>query len=565
MSDQWRRVNELFHAALERPGAGRASFVAQQAGENTALRDEVLSLIEAHDRAGQAFLESPAHARDDDADLVGPELQLGAGAALSPGHQVGSYRIERELGRGGMGIVYLAEDLRLGRMVALKALAPHYTHDAPRRERLRKEARAAARLSHPAVATVFALEEIGDELFIACEYVPGRTLREELDAGVMAVERMLQIGAQIARALAAAHAQGVVHRDLKPENVVCGKQGGVKILDFGVARSPEVPGHSPARLTEAGTMVGTPAYMSPEQIDARDVDFRSDIFSFGVLLYELATGVHPFEGTTAASTIGRILAIDPCAPSQLRPLPPEFDRIARKCLQKRPEDRYQSTPDLALDLEELGAGVPAAPGAGQVGGDSEIHGAAGLQAAGAAAGFRSDLGGTAGFRSDLSGTAGLQTGGNTAPGPRWWRVHQLAAVFVYAVMTAFAWLGNQSARRDWTILLFFACVAAAALNGTLRVHLLFTERHNAPAFRGELRRATPWLRGSDTVLGLVLMALAMAVAPDYTSLAILLAAVGAGSIIVSVAVEPATTDAAFPRRSSGVRRKTPSRSRGRKS
>jgi hypothetical protein len=453
-----------------------------------------------------------------------------------------------------MGIVYLAEDLRLGRMVALKALAPHYTHDPPRRERLRKEARAAARLSHPAVATVFALEEIGDELFIACEYVPGRTLRAELDAGVMAVERMLQIGTQIARALAAAHAQGVVHRDLKPENVVCGEQGGVKILDFGVARSPEVPGHSPARLTEAGTMVGTPAYMSPEQIDARDVDFRSDIFSFGVLLYELATGVHPFEGTTAASTIGRILTIDPCAPSQLRPLPPEFDRIARKCLQKRAEDRYQSTPDLALDLEELRSGAEV------------VSGTAGLQ---------TDLSETAGLRSDLSGTAGLQrgpqrgnragdpeTGGNS---PRWWRVHQLAAVFVYAVMTAFAWLGNQSARRDWTILLFFACVAAAALNGTLRVHLLFTERHNVPAFRGELRRATPWLRGSDTVLGLVLMALAIAVAPVYTSLAILLAAVGAGSIIVSVAVEPATTDAAFPRRSSGVRRKTPSRSRDRKS
>jgi len=541
MSDQWRRVNELFHAALERPGAERASFVAQQAGENTALRDEVLSLIEADDRAGHAFLESPAHARDDDADLadpdlVGPELQLGAEAraALSPGEQVGSYRIERELGRGGMGIVYLAEDLRLGRMVALKALAPHYTHDQPRRERLRKEARAAARLSHPGIATVFALEEIGDELFIACEYVPGRTLRAELDAGAMPVGRTLQIGAQIARALAAAHAQGVVHRDLKPENVVCGEQGGVKILDFGVARSPEVPGHSPARLTEAGTMVGTPAYMSPEQIDARDVDLRSDIFSFGVLLYELATGVHPFEGTTAASTIGRILTIDPCAPSQLRPLPPEFDRIVRKCLQKRPEDRYQSTPDLALDLEQLRSGAVV------------VSGTAGLQRGPP--------------RGNRAGDP--ETGGNS---PRWWRVHQLAAVFVYAAMTAFAWLANQSVRRDWTVLLFFACVAAAALNGTLRVHLLFTERHNVPAFRGELRRATPWLRGSDTVLGLVLMALAIAVAPAHTSLAILLAAVGAGVIIVSVAVEPATTDAAFPRRSSGVRRKTPSRGRGRKS
>jgi predicted Ser/Thr protein kinase len=527
MSDEWRRVNELFHAALDRPSAERASFVAERAGANTVLRDEVLSLIEAHERAGADFLESPVHVRDD----------RGSGnvETFSAGDQIGSYRIERELGRGGMGIVYLAEDVRLGRRVALKALAPSCTHDERRRERLRMEARAAAKLSHPGIATVFALEEIDGELFIAGEYVPGCTLRAELDAGAMPVERMLQVGAQVARALAVAHAQGVVHRDLKPENVVCGEQGTVKILDFGVARALALPDQSATRLTEAGTIVGTPGYMSPEQIEAREVDFRSDIFSFGVLLYELATGVHPFEGTSAASTIARILTVDPCPPGQLCPLPAEFDRIVRKCLQKRPDDRYQSASDVALDLEQVGDGVFAT--------------GLGVPSAAAAPGAPLKTGGP---------TDGLKTGPAGPAGARWWRVHQLSVVFVYALMTAVAWLANQWVRRDWSILPFVACVAAAALNGTLRVHLLFTERHNVPAFRGELRRATPWLRGSDTVLGLVLIALAIAVAPVRTSIAVLLAAVGAGSIIVSVAVEPATTDAAFPRRPSGVRGRTPS-------
>jgi predicted Ser/Thr protein kinase len=515
MSDQWRRANDLFHAALERPAGDRAPFVAAQAGEDEALRDEVLSLIEAHERAGD-FLESGAVASD----------RRSSGQVLSDGAEVGSYRIERELGRGGMGIVYVAEDTRLGRRVALKALAPSYTHDPQRRERLRKEAQAAARLSHPNIATVFALEEIGGELFIASEYVPGQTLRAELEAGTMAVARMLDISVQVARALAAAHACGIVHRDLKPENVVCGEQGSVKILDFGIARSPAIAGQPRARLTEAGMIVGTPGYMSPEQIEAQDIDFRSDIFSLGVVLYELATGVHPFEGRTAASTIGRILALDPCPPSQLRPLPAEFDRIIRKCLQKRPADRYQSTSDLALDLDQLGGGARPTPAAQE---------AAAIAPAG-----------------------GLATGERVArlPGARWWRVHQVSIVVVYALMTGLAGVSSQWIHRDWSMALFFGCVAAAALNGTLRVHLLFTERHNRPAFRGELRRATAWMRGSDLLFGIGLLALAIPAARLHMPTAILLAAVGAGSVIASIAVEPATTDAAFPRRQSGIRRKT---------
>ncbi len=525
MSDEWQRVNELFHAAMERPDGERASFVAARAGDDEALRDEVLSLIEASGRAG-AFLESSAFAhgtgelRRDRPATVSDDRS--SDDVLPGGAIVGSYRIERELGRGGMGIVYLAEDTRLGRRVALKALPATYTHDPQRRERLRNEAQAAARLSHPNIATVFALEEIGGELFIASEYVQGRTLREELEAGTITVERMLDISAHVARALAAAHAQRIIHRDLKPENIVCGEQGAVKILDFGIARSPA--GGSGARLTEAGIMIGTPGYMSPEQIEAQDVDFRSDLFSLGVLLYELATGVHPFEGRTAASTIGRILALDPCPPSQLRPLPAEFDRIVRKCLQKRPADRYQSTSDLALDLEQLGSPASALRASAGKGGSATATG------------------------DDVA----------LAPGALWWRVHQASVVGLYALMTGVAGLASHRIHREWSMALFFGCVAAAALNGTLRVHLLFTERHNRLAFRGELRRATAWLRGSDILFGIGLLALAIPVARLDMPTAILLAAVSAGSVIASIAVEPATTDAAFPRRQSGVRRKAPS-------
>ncbi len=519
MSDQWRRVNELFDAALSQPPDQRVAFVAARAGHDSAVRDEVLSLLDAHDRAGR-FLESPARGPGD-APSASPE---------TPDRPIGSYLIERELGRGGMGIVYLAEDQRLGRKVALKALAPEWTRDPKRRERLRAEARAAARLSHPNIGTVYALEEIDGELFISSEYLPGRTLRQELEAGVMPLDRVFDIGAQVARGLAAAHAAGIVHRDLKPENVAVGEQGGVKILDFGIARAaaPDAAQGS-SRLTEPGAIIGTPGYMSPEQIDAEEVDFRSDLFSFGVVLYELATGVHPFEGRTPASTIGRILAFDPRPPSQWRALPAEFDRIVRRCLQKRRDDRYQSTSDLALDLEQLGAGAPAR-----------------AAVAGAAEGPAMDADSRAGVLAHERQSAGTTRDRQPSPGERWWRVHQVSLVGVYATVCVIAGIANEWVARDWSNALFFGCVAAAALNGTLRVHLLFTERHNPAAFKGELRRARPWLRGSDLIIGLVLLGLAVPVAAIHISVAIALAAVGSGAIVASIAVEPATTDAAFP-------------------
>jgi len=503
MNARWQRVNEVFDAAIALPADERAGYVSDRAGDDLALRDEVMSLVDAHERAG-SFLEQPA-GQPSGADASG------ASPFLKPGDEIGAYRIEAELGRGGMGVVYLAEDRKLGRRVALKALAPHFGADVQRRERLRTEARAAARLSHPGIATVFALEELDGHLLIVGEYVAGRTLRAELEAGPVPLDRVLDVAAQLAHALSAAHAAGIVHRDLKPENVMCSDTGVVKILDFGVARSLADTGLAAHRLTDAGVLVGTPAYMSPEQLEGHDADARSDLFAFGVLIYELATGVHPFDGASPASTIARILGVEPTPASQIRrQVPAELDRVIARCLQKRPEGRYQSTSDLALDLE------PRRPGG----------------------------------RITPSRALATEPGGNAAapsasPDVRWWRLHQVCLVGVYALMTATAWWACRRIESDWTIAGFLVAVFAASLNGTLRVHMLFTERHNRPAFRSELRRSTPWLRGSDTVFGLVLLVLAGFLARPATPWSVVLGAVGAGVIIVSIAVEPATAQAAF--------------------
>src|SRR5262249_22548184 len=229
---------------------------------------------------------------------------------LPPGAVVGTYTIVREIGRGGMGRVYLATDARLGRTVALKALAPHLLRDPAQRERLRREARAAAMLSHPGICTVYALEEVDGDLFIATEFVDGRTLSEEIQSRhPRSSADVVRTAQELARALAAAHASGVVHRDLKPDNVMRTRDGRLKILDFGLARieSPRMPA---GLVTQPGVVVGTPAYMAPEQINGTAVDARADVFAYGVLMYEYACGVHPFEGGSPLAVVARVLESD---------------------------------------------------------------------------------------------------------------------------------------------------------------------------------------------------------------------------------------------------------------
>ncbi len=267
--EQQRRVRDLFEAALDRESAaGAERSVSLEAADDPFVRDEVLSLLAHHSRAG-AFLSQPV------VDLE-PGL-LADDDALAPGTVIGTYTIVREIGRGGMGRVYLASDARLGRTVALKALAPHLLRDAAQRERLRREARAAASLTHPGICTVYALEEIDGDLFIASEFVDGHTLRHEIASGRRpASADVVRTARELAAALAAAHAMGVVHRDLKPDNVMRTRDGRLKILDFGLARIEAPHAATAAVVTQPGIVAGTPAYMAPEQINGEVVGSRAD-------------------------------------------------------------------------------------------------------------------------------------------------------------------------------------------------------------------------------------------------------------------------------------------------
>ena len=318
LTTDWRRVGALFDEALELDAAGRERLLARAAETEPAIANEVRSLLRAHDTSG-AFLDRPAWA-------VAPELLDESADAPLVGTHVGAYDIQEEVGRGGMGVVYAARDERLGRIVALKILPRAYSRDARARERLAREARAAAALSHPSIATVYALEEIDGELYLASELVRGVTLRSTIASGRLSATRALEILLQLAEALDAAHRAGIVHRDLKPENVLLNADGRVKVVDFGIARSLAPP---PAGrpLTVAGTAIGTPGYMAPEQLRGDTVDARADVFAFGVIAYELATGEHPFGGNDPASLVERLVAERPPLSQTLQP--PALDAIVR--------------------------------------------------------------------------------------------------------------------------------------------------------------------------------------------------------------------------------------------
>src|SRR6185436_14092210 len=272
---------------------------------------------------------------------------------LRPGEHLGVYRILSRLGSGGMGEVYLADDSRLGRRVALKVLLPELALDPSVMKRFEREACAASALNHPSILTIHELGRDGDTAYIVGEYVDGVTLRTRLDDGPLPLREVVTIGTQIASALAVAHAAGIVHRDLKPENVMLRRDGLVKVLDFGLAkqlspRAVEADTATIERTTEAGTVLGTIDYMSPEQVRCRPVDARSDIFSLGTMLYELTAGQVPFTGETSSHVMVAILE------QEAPPLDdPGLQPIVAKALQKDPADRYQTADELLADLRAL--------------------------------------------------------------------------------------------------------------------------------------------------------------------------------------------------------------------
>ncbi len=370
--ERWRRVGELFHRALEHGPEERSRFLDEACGGDAALRAEVDSLLAHHDDGAPPAVPTPPDVVPTPPEVVPtpPEVvptppvdaaggDEAGGAGLTAGRRLGPYHIIRKLGEGGMGVVHLAEDTRLGRRVAIKALPPRFTRDERRRRRLRREARAAASLTHPGIATVYALEEFDGALCIVSEYVPGETLRQELAAGPLPPADLLHTATAIARALAAAHEGNILHRDLKPENVIRVQgtgidDAGIKIVDFGLARfgDPEAGAASATQLTAPGAMMGTPGYMAPEQIRGEPVDFRADVFAFGVLLFELATGSHPFTSATPVSTVARVLEATPPDLRRLAPAcPAALAAVISRCLQKDPAQRYAATRELVEDLE----------------------------------------------------------------------------------------------------------------------------------------------------------------------------------------------------------------------
>ncbi len=352
--EQWEQIGQVYHTALELAPEERADFLARVCAGDEALRREVESLISANEHAG-AFIA--ASALKDAAELV--TVETSEPHSTAPGRrQISHYKIKSLLGAGGMGEVYLAQDTKLSRQVAIKLLPPDAAQDPTAKRRLLREARAAAALNHPNIVTIYSIEEADNSVFIVMEYVEGQTLTMRIKSGTLEFIPLLDIGAQVADALAAAHSVGLVHRDIKPSNILITQEGQVKLLDFGIAKGTK-PFHTEggganSRLTAEGDIVGTVAYMSPEQGRGETLDARADIFSLGAVLYESATGKLPFSGPNALAILRQIDAAEPQAPSAIKPEAPRgFDLIIERALAKDKEQRYQSASDLAAALRRL--------------------------------------------------------------------------------------------------------------------------------------------------------------------------------------------------------------------
>jgi serine/threonine protein kinase len=457
-------ASEIVIAALDLAGVARAELVDERCRGDEALKAEVQSLLAAHERSG-GFLEQPL--------------------------SIGPYKIIRLLGEGGMGRVYLAEDTRLGRKVALKAIAKRIAHDEKSRERLRREAQIAAALAHPNIAIVYALEEIDGDLFIVSEYIQGETLRDAIDRGPMPLEDVLSIGRQLATALAAAHDAGVIHRDLKPENVMRTPDGAVKILDFGLAKATgtneAVATADAVHLTAAGAVFGTPAYMSPEQLRGEPGGRASDIFALGIVLAEIS-GAHPFGGR-GASTLAKILTAEPDlggVPAALRP-------VVAGCVAKISEERYRSAHEVRAALDTVARG-------------------------------------------------GIVRLRDRATAFWWWQFHQACACVFSAALIVCVWLALGRLPYEFALRILISALIGGTTATTLRLYLLFAAR-TRPEDSPPLRVAIA-ARTADVSLAWGTFASGYFQTTAHPIEAGLLMAAAVVLVVLSLVIEPAAARAA---------------------
>ncbi len=356
--ERWERIESIFQKALDADENRRERVLVDSCADDQALRREVESLLAQHKNAGE-FMERPAFAAPASTSLPPrPRSEDSHSAGIPAGTVIGHYRIVSKIGSGGMGVVYDAEDLKLGRNVALKFLPEEVARHPRALRRFRLEAQAASSLNHPNICTIHEVDEVDGLNFIVMELLEGQTLKQTIAGKLLPLESVIDFGVQIAGAIDAAHAKGVVHRDIKPANIFVIKQRRVKVLDFGLAKLTQLPSNfdetGMTDRTEPGTVMGTVGYMSPEQVRGLGIDGRTDIFAFGAILYEMLAGRRAFEKSTTVDTMAAILNEEPPAISEFAPnTPPALIRIIKRCLEKDPEQRFQSASDLAFALQAL--------------------------------------------------------------------------------------------------------------------------------------------------------------------------------------------------------------------
>jgi len=348
-SERLRQIEDLYHSALELPLDERGAFIKQRCGDDEDLRMEVESLLEVK-RSSNDFLKTPP------LSLAAEMFAVKEKKANLVGHEISHYRILRLLGSGGMGDVYLAEDTKLNRQIALKIVKPEFETDVDRIERFKQEARAVSALNHPNIITIYSIEETASGNFIATEFIEGQTLRERMDQRRLSWQEAVKIALQITRALKSAHSVGIIHRDIKPANIMIRQDGLVKVLDFGLAKltARDSADQAPREHTAPHRVMGTINYMSPEQVLGERVDARTDIFSFGVLLYEMLSGVTPFQGASDAAIYNATLnKVQPSLCELNDQIPPALDQIVKAAMEKDRAHRYQSIAEMRADLKRI--------------------------------------------------------------------------------------------------------------------------------------------------------------------------------------------------------------------